>query len=92
VSAQEIAGALGHVRNATWQLFGSSQPGTLALALEVLNLEALLSVDDTEPAVVPFELDPSASIAAARRLLEADPGSVAPAVWAVLHALAAKLV
>jgi hypothetical protein len=91
VSVPELGVALGHVRNATWQLFGSSRPGSLALALDALDLEALLSLDDTEPAVVPIEPDPSASIAAARRHLEAEPGSVAPAAWGLLHTLAAKL-
>lgn len=91
MSTQGVAVALGHVRNASWQLFGSSQPGALALALEALDLEALLSLDDTEPAVVPLQPDPRASITAATRHLESDPNSVAPAAWAVLRALAAKL-
>jgi len=91
LSAQGMAVALGHVRNAAWQLFGSSQPGALVLALEALDLEALLSMDDIDPAVVAIEPDPSASLAAAKRHLESDPNSVSPAAWAVLRALAAKV-
>ena len=86
-----LALAIGHVRNAVWQLMGNDQPSGLTLGLECLDLEALLNHDDLEPAVVPFEPNPAASLAEARRLLVGVPELVAPAAWAVLASLTAKL-
>ena len=89
--AETLAVALGHVRNATWQLLGNSQPDGLTLGLECLDLEALLNPDDLEPAVVEAETSPAASLSEAGRLLEAIPEHVAPAVWPVVASLTEKL-
>lgn len=86
-----LALALGHVRNAVWQLLGNDRPDGLTLGLECLDLEAILNPDDHEPAVVEMEANPAASLAAAGRLLETIPEYVAPAVWSVLASLTAKL-
>ncbi len=86
-----LALALGHVRNAVWQLMGNDQPDGLSLGLECLDLEALLNPDDHEPAVVELEAVPAASLAVAARLLETIPERVAPAAWPVLASLTAKL-
>ena len=88
---QTLAAALGHVRNATWQLLGNNQPDGLALGLECLDLEALLNPDDLDPDVVPLQPSPAASLAEAIRLLHDVPEQVAPAAWPVLTALTAKL-
>lgn len=89
--AVTLASALGHVRNATWQLLGNNQPDGLTLGLECLDLEALLNPDDLEPAVVDIATSPAASLREAGRLLEAIPEHVAPAAWPVLASLTAKL-
>jgi hypothetical protein len=86
-----LALALGHVRNAVWQLMGNAQPDGLSLGLECLDLEALLNPDDHEPAVVEMEADPAASLAVAARLLKSIPEYVVPAAWPVLASLTAKL-
>lgn len=86
-----LAVALGHVRNAVWQLMSNGQPDGLTLGLQCLNLEALLNPDDIEPAVVDAEASPAASLLRARRLLESTPEWVAPAAWPVLAVLTAKL-
>lgn len=86
--------ALGHVRNATWHLLNAdTHPGVdgLILGLECLDLEALLNPDDTEPALVPPEPGPAASLAAASQLLAAHLDEVPPAAWAALCALELKL-
>jgi hypothetical protein len=88
---EPLALAMGHVRNAVWQLMGNNQPDGLTLGLECLDLEAILSPDDTEPAVVPCESTPAQSLAAARAVLGQIPDQVAPAAWAVLASLTAKL-
>ena len=83
--------ALGHVRNATYQLMIGTDMDGLVLGLECLDLEALLNWDDIEPAVVPAEPSPIASLACARLELEAHPSQVPPAAWPVLHSLLRKL-
>jgi hypothetical protein len=83
--------AIGHLRNATFLLFSEGRPDQTALALECLDLEALLSEDDVEPALVPAETTASASIIAARGLLASRPEDVPPAAWARLHSMSAKL-
>lgn len=86
--------ALGHVRNATWHLLNpDTSPGVegLLLGLECLDLEALLNPDDDDPALVPPEHGPAASLAAASRLLAAHLDAVPPAAWAALRALEMKL-
>lgn len=88
---QVLAAALGHVRNATWQLLGNNQPDGLSLGLECLDLEALLNPDEIDPDVVPLQPSPAASLTEAGRLLHAVPEQVAPAAWPVLAALTAKL-
>lgn len=88
---QILAAALGHVRNASWQLLGNNQPDGLSLGLECLDLEALLNPDDIDPDVVPLQPSPAAAIAEATRLLQDVPDHVAPAAWPVLAALTAKL-
>jgi hypothetical protein len=89
--AETLAVALGHVRNAIWQLLGNNQPDGLTLGLECLDLEALLNPDDLEPAVVEAETSPAASLSKAGRLLEAIPEQVAPAAWPVVASLTQKL-
>ncbi len=89
--AETLAVALGHVRNATWQLLGNDQPDGLTLGLECLDLEALLNPDDLEPAVVDARDQPGRIPVEAGRLLEAIPEHVAPAAWPVLASLTAKL-
>lgn len=86
-----LALALGHVRNASWQLLGNDQPDGLNLGMDCLDLEAVLNPDDLDPAIVPFEATPAASLAAARRLLDQIPDQVPPAAWAALADLTAKL-
>lgn len=88
---ETLALALGHVRNAIWQLMGNDQPDGLTLGLECLDLEALLNPDDIEPAVVALEPDPAAALDAARRLVEQIPDYVAPAARAALAAIRSKL-
>lgn len=89
--AETLALALGHVRNATWQLLGNNQPDGLTLGLESLDLEGLLNPDDLEPAVVEAGTSPAASLREAGRLLEAIPEHVAPAVWPVVASLTQKV-
>ena len=89
--AEILTAAIGHVRNATWQLLGNNQPEGLTLGLECLDLEALLNPDDIDPAVVDLEASPAASLSEASRLLEAIPEHVAPAARPVLASLTAKL-
>ena len=91
MTTNELAAALGHVRNAVWQLMGNDETRGIILGLECLDLEALLNPDDHEPAVVPLEPDAAASLAAARRLLEPISDRIAPAAWATLQSLRSKL-
>ena len=86
-----LAVALGHVRNAVWQLLGNDQPDGLTLGLECLDLEAILNPDDIDPAVVPPEPTAVASLAAARAAMEQIPEQIAPAAWPVLASLTTKL-
>lgn len=86
-----LAVALGHVRNAVWQLMGNDQPDGLTLGLECLDLEAILNPDDIEPAVVLPEPTTAASLAAARAEMEQIPEQIAPAAWSVLASLTTKL-
>lgn len=88
---QTLAAALGHVRNATWQLLGNTQPDGLSLGLECLDLEALLNPNDLDPDVVPLQPSPAASLTEAARLLHGVPDQVAPAAWPVLASLTANL-
>lgn len=87
----DLASALGHVRNAVWQLLSDEHEELLLLGLEGLELETLLNQDDVEPDVVPLEAGPAASLAAARDLLEGVPQQVSPAAWSSLQALLMKL-
>ncbi|MGC3994724.1 MAG: hypothetical protein QM779_11530 [Propionicimonas sp.] len=89
--AEILAAAIGHVRNATWQLLGNNQPDGLGLGLECLDLEALLNPDDIDPDVPNPEPSPAASLSEAARLLRSVPDQVAPAAWPVLASLTAKL-
>ena len=86
-----LALALGHVRNAVWQLMGNNQDDGLILGLEALHVEALLNRDDIDPQVPAVEPQPAASLIVARRLLEGVPDEVPPAAWAALQALIVKL-
>jgi hypothetical protein len=83
--------AVGHVRNAVWQLLSNAHDEGLALGLEALEVEALLTLDDVDPEVPTLEPDPAASLVAARDLLASAPDEVPPAAWAALQALIAKL-
>ena len=86
-----LALALGHVRNAVWQLMGNNDEHGLTLGLEALDVEALLNVDNIEPAVLAVRPDPAASLTVARQLLERVPKEVPPAAWAALQTLIVKL-
>ena len=87
---QILAVALGHVRNATWQLLNSPS-GDLFLGLDCLDIEALLNPDDLDPVVPPLEQDAGTSLAAARDLLDQIADDVPPACWAALLALTVRL-
>lgn len=87
----QLALALGHVRNAVWQLMGNDRDDGLFLGLEALDLEALLGFDDVDPEVPSLEPNPAASLVVARDLLEDVPDEVPPAAWAALQALIVKL-
>ena len=87
----EVAVALGHIRNAVWQLLRLDGAGALALALEALELEALLSLHDIEPDVVPLASSPAASLLAARDVMEGVPQMVPPAAWAAVQSLLQRL-
>jgi hypothetical protein len=87
----DLASALGHVRNAVWQLLGDQREDWLLLGLEGLELEALLNQDDIEPDVVPLQGGPADSLASARELMAGIPQQVPPAAWSAVHALIAKL-
>lgn len=86
-----LASALGHVRNAVWQLLGDAHEESLILGLEALELEALLNLDDLEPEVITAQPGPAASLRSARDLMEGMSQQVPPAAWAAIHALIAKL-
>jgi len=87
----DLASALGHVRNAVWQLLGDQREDWLLLGLEVLELEALLNQDDIEPDVMPLQGGPADSLASARDLMADIPDQVPPAAWAGVQSLMAKL-
>lgn len=90
-SVETLALALGHVRNAVWQLMGNGEPDGLAIGLECLDLEAILNPDDIEPAVLDVNAGPADSLLQAVRLLQRIPDHVAPAAWPMLASLTAKL-
>jgi hypothetical protein len=87
----DLASALGHVRNAVWQLLSDQREEWLLLGLEGLELEALLNQDDIEPDVVPLEGGPADALASARELMADIPEQVPPAAWAAVQTLIAKL-
>ena len=85
-----LALALGHVRNASWQLLNN--PSTdLVLGLDCLDTEALLNPDDLDPAIAPWQMDAASSLAAARALLDQIPDQVPPAGWGALRALMVRI-
>lgn len=85
-----LALAIGHVRNATWQLLNGPS-SDLLLGLDCLDIEALLNPDDLKPAIAPLEPDAAQSLAAARALLDQVPDEVVPAAWAALLALTIQI-
>lgn len=87
----DLATALGHVRNAVWQLLTDEQEERLVLGLEALELEALLNPHDLEPDVVPLAAGPGESLDSARDVLEGAPDQVSPAAWAAIQALIMRL-
>lgn len=87
---QVLALALGHVRNASWQLLNDST-GDLVLGLDCLDIEALLNPADLDPAIPPIEQDAGRSLAAARRLLDQIADDVPPAGWSALVALTVRV-
>lgn len=87
----DLATALGHVRNAVWQLLSDEQGERLVVGLEALELEALLNQDDVEPDVVPLAADAAASLSSACDVLQRVPDQVPPAAWAAIRALTMKL-
>lgn len=87
----DLATALGHIRNAVWQLLSHEHEDLLVLGLEALELEALLDQDDVEPDVVPLGEDPAASLTSARDVLKRLPDQVPPAAWAAIRELIMKL-
>lgn len=89
--ASDLASALGHVRNAVWQLLSGEAEEELVLGLESLELEALLNQDDVEPDVIPPQASPADSLASARDLMARVPHQVPPAAWAAVQSLIVKL-
>lgn len=89
-AARVLALALGHVRNATWQLLNDPS-GDLVLGLDCLDIEALLNPDDIDPALAPLEPDAGRSLAAARMLLNQIADQLPPAGWAALLALTVRI-
>ncbi len=89
-AARILALALGHVRNATWQLLNDPS-GDLLLGLDCLDIEAMLNPDDLDPALAPLERDAGRSLAAARMLLDQVPDQVPPAGWGALLALIVRI-
>ncbi|MCW3159463.1 hypothetical protein [Micropruina sonneratiae] len=89
-SSDALSLAIGHVRNATWQLL-NGQSRDLLLGLDCLDIESLLNPDDLDPAVAPLEPDAARSLAAARALLDQIPDQVVPAAWAALLALTVQI-
>lgn len=87
----DLASALGHVRNAVWQLLSGEREDGLALGLEGLELEALLNHDDVQPDVMPLQGGPAGSLMSARDLMANIPQQVSPAAWAAVEALIVKL-
>lgn len=87
----DLASALGHVRNAVWQLLSDQREDGIALGLECLELEALLNQDDVQPDVMPLQDGPAASLAAARDVMGNIPQQVPPAARAAVEALIVKL-
>ncbi len=87
----DLASALGHVRNAVWQLLSAQREDGLALGLECLELEALLNPDDIEPDVMRLHDGPTASLTSARDLMARIPQQVSPAACAAVEALIVKL-
>lgn len=87
----DLATALGHVRNAVWQLLSDEREERLVLGLEALELEALLNPDDVEPDVVPVAAGPAESLTSAREVLQRVPGQVPPAARAAIRALIMRL-
>jgi hypothetical protein len=84
---ETLALAIGHLRNAVWQLIGNGEPDGLRLALQCLDLEAVLNTDNLDPSVVPLEDTPGASLVTARSLLDQIPEKVAPVAWPILDSL-----
>ncbi|MFT3832532.1 MAG: hypothetical protein QM711_04320 [Micropruina sp.] len=89
-AARVLALALGHVRNATWQLLNDPS-GDLVLGLACLDIEDLLNPDDIDPAIAPLGRDAARSLAEARTLLGQIPDQVSPAGWAALLALTVRI-
>lgn len=87
----DLSTALGHVRNAVWQLLSDVQEERLVLGLEALELEALLNPDDVEPVVVPLAAGPAESLTSASDVLKGVPDQVSPAAWAAIRALIMRL-
>ena len=87
----DLATALGHVRNAVWQLLSDEREERLVLGLEALELEALLNPDDVEPDVVPLAEGPAESLTSASDVLEGASDQVPPAAWAAIRALIMRL-
>ncbi|MFT4217261.1 MAG: hypothetical protein QM619_08790 [Micropruina sp.] len=87
---QILALALGHVRNATWQLLNDTG-GDLVLGLDCLDVESLLNPDDRDPIIAPLEPDAARSLAAAQVLLDQIADQVPPAGWAALLALTVRI-
>lgn len=87
---QILALALGHVRNASWQLLNDPS-GDLVLGLDCLDIEVLLNPGNLDPAIPPPEQNAGRSLDAARTLLDQILDEVAPAGWAALVALTVRL-
>lgn len=85
-----LALAIGHVRNATWQLLNGPS-SDLLLGLDCLDIESLLNPGDLDPAIAPLEPDAARSLVAARILLDQIPDEVVPAAWAALLALTVQI-
>lgn len=82
----ELAEALGHLRNASHELLRSREPTgrALALAVQVLDLENRLSELGTEPSLVPNTSSVQDSLRTASRLLGRSPHRVPSEIWPAL--------
>lgn len=89
----ELAEALGYLREATHQLLLAPDPtgGALRIAVQILDLENLLEELGTDPALAPGNTSVADSLRAASLLLGRVADAVPSEVWPDLRALLAQV-